>query len=55
MLAAELLRFRTEELEATDLPGVVEVRAGSQGAPPAPVFSVLLWSFSLEGDNDCVA
>lgn len=53
--SAELLRFRTEELAATALPGFVEVRAVSQGASPAPVFSVLLWSFSLEGDNDYVA
>lgn len=29
-------------------PGVAEVRAGSRGTSPPPVFSVLFWSFNLQ-------
>lgn len=41
-------------VEATALPGFVEVSAVSQGTSPASVFSLFLWSFSLQGNNDYV-
>lgn len=34
--------------EATTIPGLVEVGAVSQRTSPSPVFSLLLWSFSLQ-------
>ena len=44
--------WRKHVPEATTVPGLVEVRAVSQRTSPPPVFSVLLWSLSLEEKKD---